>query len=74
MDYHLSGDGLSRVRDRIYLLDINLLKKIVLRDFHAKYYSSHLGYQKILIVVNNFYYWLNLKKNVVEFVGRFLDR
>lgn len=43
---------------------------MILREFHAKPYSGHPSYQKTLIAMKNFYYWLNLKKDVVEFVAR----
>jgi len=39
MDYHLTVNGLVRFRDRIYVLDNNELKKLILREFHAKLYS-----------------------------------
>jgi len=44
VDYHLTMDGLVRFRHKIYVLDNSELKKLILRDFHAKPYSGHLGY------------------------------
>ena len=55
-DYRLTIDGLVRFRDRIYVLDDSDLKKAILREFHAKPYSSHPDYQKYLIVVKRLYY------------------
>jgi hypothetical protein len=63
-------DGLVRFRDRIYVPDNSELKKLILREFHVKPYSGHPGYQKTLTTVKKFYYWLNLKKEVAEFVAR----
>jgi len=56
-----------------YVLDDNKLKKIILREFHLKLYSGHPGFQKTLTMVKKFYYWPNLKKEVVELVVRCLD-
>lgn len=56
VDYHLSVDGLVRFRNRIYVSNTSELKKLTLRQFHAKPYSSHSGYQKTLTYVNKFYY------------------
>ena len=53
--------------------DNNDLKKLILREFHVKSYSGHLGYQKTLTVVKMLYYWPNLKKEVAKFVARCLD-
>ena len=44
-----------------------------MREFHVKPYSGHPSYQKTLIVVKKFYYWPNLKRDVVEFVAIFFD-
>ena len=53
--------------------DNSELKKVTLSEFHAKPYSSHLGYQKTLTTLKRFYYWTNLKRDVAEFVARFFD-
>lgn len=73
MDYGLTTDRLVRFRDVIYVLDSSELKKVILREFHVKPYSFHLGYQKTLTIVKKFYYWSNLKKDVVEYVARYFD-
>jgi len=62
VDYRLTRDGLVKFWDMIYVLNQIELKKLILREFHAKPYSGHPGYQKTLITMNNFYYWTNLKK------------
>ena len=51
-------------RDRTYVLNYSELKKIILREFHAKPYLGHPGYQKTLTVLKKFYYWSNLKNEV----------
>ena len=73
MDYHLTTNRLVRFRDKIYVSDNNKLKKLILREFHVNPYSGHSGYQKNLPTVNKFYYWLNLKKEVVESIATCLD-
>ena len=52
------------------MLENSELTKLILREFHAKSYSGHLGYHKTLLVMKKFYYWSNLKKKVAEFVVR----
>ena len=73
VDYRLTTYGLIRFRDRIYVLDNSEIEKVTLREFHAKPYLCHPGYQNTLRAVKKLYYWLNLKKEVVEFVARCLD-
>jgi len=62
-----------RLRDMIYVLGCSELKNLILRDFNVNTYSAHLRYQKILTMVKKFYYWLNLKKELVDFLARCLD-
>jgi len=73
MDYCLTTDGLVRFKDRIYVLHNIELKKVILKVFHAKPYSSHQCYQKTVTEVKRFYYWSNLNRDVVEFVARCFD-
>lgn len=73
MDYYLKINGLFKFRDRISVPYNSDIKKLILREFHGKLYSGHPGYHKMLIVVKKFYYWPNLKKEVVEIVVRCLD-
>ena len=48
VDYLLTENVLVRFRDMIYVSDNSELKKVILREFHAKPYSGHLGYHKTL--------------------------
>ena len=68
VDYCIMVDGLVIFKDKIYTLDRSDDNKVILREFHAKPYSGHPSYQKTLAEMNNFYYWLNLKRGVAEFV------
>lgn len=70
MNYCLTMDGLVRFIDMIYVPDSSELKNVILREFHVKPYLGHLCYQKIMTTVNKIYYWLNLEKDVVDFVAR----
>jgi len=44
VDYCLIVDGMVRFRDRIYVPDNSELKRLILREFHARPYSGHSGY------------------------------
>ena len=70
MDYCLTIEGLVRFRDMIYVPDSSEFKKVILSEFHVKPYSGHLGFQKTLATVKRYYYWINLKRDVAEFVVR----
>ena len=69
MNYCLKMDGFVRSQDKIYVPDSSELKKVILRKFHVKPYSGHPGYQKTLTMMKIFYYWLNIKRDVVVFLA-----
>lgn len=46
VDYHVMTYGLIILRDEIYVLDNNKLKKLILWEFHVKLYLGQRGYQK----------------------------
>jgi len=73
VDYCLTTHRLVRFKYRIYVSYISELRKVILRYFHAKPYSGHLGYQKTLTAMKRFYYWLNMKRDVIDFVARCFD-
>jgi len=66
-------DGLVRFRDRIYVPDNSDLKKVILSEFHEKSYSGDSCYQKTLKTMKKLYYWPSFKRDVAEFVARYLD-
>lgn len=72
-DYHLRIDCWLILKDRIYVPNCSELKKLILREFNVKPYSSHPGYHKTLIEINDFYYWPNVNKEVVDFMAIGLD-
>ena len=73
MDFCLTEDGFIKFRDMIYVFDSSELKKVILREFHAKPYLGQPCYHKTLTEVKNFYYWPILKKDVANFVAICLD-
>jgi len=45
--YYLTANGLVRFRNKIYVLYISELKKLILREFHVKSYSGLLGIARL---------------------------
>lgn len=68
--YHLNEDDLVRFRGLIYVHNCDLMKTLIMKEFHLNPNSSHLGHQKTLTSITNYYHWLNLKKEVTNFVGK----
>jgi len=56
VDYSLMTNGLVIFRDRIDVIDIGELKKLILMKFHVKPYSGHPRYQNTLKTSKKFYH------------------
>jgi hypothetical protein len=46
---------------------------MILRKRHNVPYARHLGYQKTIVTIKSQYYWPNMKKEVVDFIVKFLE-
>jgi hypothetical protein len=58
---------------RIYVPNSQELKNLILRELNSVPYVGHLGYQKTIAVVKSQYYWPGMKKEVVDFIAKYLE-
>eukprot|EP00253_Pinus_taeda_P001534 PITA_01534 len=42
-------------------------------EFHVSHYAGHPGYQKMMIAIRKDYFWPGMKKNIAEYLARFLE-
>jgi hypothetical protein len=49
------------------------LKNMLLLEMHKVPYARHLGYQKTIAAVKKQYYCPGMKKEVVDFIARWLE-
>jgi hypothetical protein len=55
---------------RIYLSGDETLKKEVLQEAHELRLTTHPGSNKMYRDLKEFYWWLNMKKEVAEYVAK----
>jgi hypothetical protein len=71
--YKLENDEILIYRGRIYVPNSQELKNIILREMHNVPYDGHPGYQKTIAAVKRQYYWPGMKKEVVDFIAKYLE-
>eukprot|EP00253_Pinus_taeda_P019073 PITA_19073 len=49
------------------------LKQSMLDEFHRSPYAAHQGYQNILTAIKKSYYWLGMRKDIVEYLAKCLE-
>jgi hypothetical protein len=57
----------------VYVPNVRDLKLEILKEMHNVAYAGHLGYQKTVVAVKIHYFWLGLKKEIVEYSTRWME-
>jgi hypothetical protein len=71
--YKLDNDEILMYKGKIYVPNSQELKNMILREMHNVPYVRQLGYHKTIVVVKSQYYWPDMKKEVVDFISKFLE-
>jgi hypothetical protein len=72
-EYKLDNDEILRYRGIIYVPNSQELKNMILKEMNNVPYVGHPGYQKTIVAIKSQYYWLDMKKEVVDFIARCLE-
>jgi len=56
-------------KDRLYILNLVELKMIIMDEIHKNPYSRHPGYQNIIATTRKHYYWIEMKKDILEYIA-----
>jgi hypothetical protein len=67
--FQMVSDGLITMGRRIYLLEDRTLKDEVLREAHESRFATHPGSTKMYRDLKEYYWWPNIKREIVEFVS-----
>ena len=65
-------DGTLMMGHRLCVPDVGGLKKEIMEEAHSSAYAMRLGSTKMYHTLRKHYWWRDMKKDVVEFVSRFL--
>jgi hypothetical protein len=71
--YQITEEGLMIYKDRLYIPDVEELKRLILDEMHKKPYSGHPGYQKMISAVRKQYFWPGMKNEIVDYIARCLE-
>jgi hypothetical protein len=69
----LEENGILMHKNRVYVPNSYELRKLVLKEMHNVPYVGHPGYQKTIAVVRSQYFWLGMKKDVVDYIARCME-
>nr|XP_028956440.1 uncharacterized protein LOC114824189 [Malus domestica] len=68
-----NSDGMLMQGNRIYVPNIEELKKDILDEAHVSAYAMHPGSTKMYHTIRPFYYWPGNKRKIAEYVSRYAE-
>jgi hypothetical protein len=60
-------------KNRIYVPSSRELRNLVLKEMHDVPYVGHSSYQKTITVIGSQFFWLGMKKDVVDYIARCVE-
>ena len=71
--YTQNQKGLICYRNRLYIPNVDSLKKEILDEYHKQPQSGHPGYQKMLTALKKKLFWPGMKKDVANDLARCME-
>jgi hypothetical protein len=71
--YTLGTDDLLLYKNKVYVPNDRELKLAILKELHNVTYAGHPRYQKTVAAVKSHYFWLGMKKEIVEYLAKCME-
>lgn len=71
-DFHIEDDGSITMNGRLCVPNDKALKDQILEEAHSTMYSIHPGRDKMLEDLKQHFWWVNMKRDVGDFIARCL--
>jgi hypothetical protein len=69
----LGIDGILLHQNKIFVPNVQDLKRMILHEMHNVPYAGHPGYQKIVAAIKSHYFWPGMKKEITEYIARCME-
>ena len=71
-NFMITQDGILVTKGKICVPNVNDLRKAIMEEAYCFSYVMHPGSTKMYRTIKKKYWWLGMKKDIVEFVSRCL--
>ena len=71
-NFSITQEGVLTMKDRVYVPDVEDLKKLIMEEAHCSTYAMHPGSTKMYQTIKENYWWSGMKKDIADFVSRCL--
>ena len=69
-NFSITQDRVLTMKGRVYVPDVEDLRKLIMEESHCSAYAMHLGSIKMYQTIKENYWWSDMKKDVANFVLR----
>ncbi|KAF3627278.1 hypothetical protein FXO38_28845 [Capsicum annuum] len=73
ISFEIGGDGILRYQGRLYVSNVDRLRKRILDEAYTSRYVVHPGSTKMYHDLKTLYWWNNMKRDVADFVSKCLN-
>ena len=68
--YKLEEDRILTYKNKVYIPNVEILRRNVMDNIHQPSYSGHPRYQKTIATARKQYFWPGMKKDMAEYISR----
>jgi hypothetical protein len=72
-NYKLETNIILLYKNKIYVPNVQDLKRMIFHEMHNVPYARHPGYQKTMATVKSHYFWPGMKKDIGEYIARCME-
>ncbi|XP_019239167.1 PREDICTED: uncharacterized protein LOC109219182 [Nicotiana attenuata] len=72
-NFTLNENGVMRLDGRLFVPNVDDLRKAIMVEAHSSRYSTHPGYTKMYHDLRDIYWWNNMKRDIADYVSRYLN-
>ena len=71
-NFSITEDEMLTLRGRACVPDVGNLRKMIMEEAHCSTYAMHLESTKMYRIIKENYWWSGMKRDIAEFVSRYL--
>ena len=71
-NFSIFQEGVLTMKGKVCVLDVEELRKLIMKESHCLAYAMHLGSTKMYRTIKENYWWFGMKKDFADFMSKCL--
>ena len=69
-NFRITQDGMLTMKGRVYVSDVEGLRRLIMEEAHYSAYDMDLGSTKMYRTIKENYWWFGMRRDIATFVSR----